>query len=146
MRLPYSSFTHLCHPELIITTRFCTEYQNMPSKSYNMCTTWLPCRHTFVKLQQHNADAEKKLHWLHVKYRILINVMLLTFKALHGVARNYWKTLLQSYMPSRSETGNLLIMPKTRRKLGCHSFAYAASTLWNELPVNIRTTTSMIVS
>ena len=85
----------------------------------------------------------KKLHWLPLKYRIIFKVVLLTFKALHGMAPNYLKTLLQSYMPSRSlrsDTGNLLIMPKAHRKLGCHTFAYAAPTLWNELSVNIRTT------
>ena len=89
----------------------------------------------------------KKLHWLPVKYRIIFKVVLLTFKALHGMAPNYLKTLLQSYMPSRSlisETGNLLIMPKACRKLGCHTFAYAAPKLWNELHVNIRTTTSLV--
>ena len=93
------------------------------------------------------TPALKKLHWLPVKYRIIFKVVLLTFKALHGMAPNYLKTLLQSYMPSRSQisdTGNLLIMPKARRKLGCHTFAYAAPKLWNELPVNIRTTTSLV--
>ena len=89
----------------------------------------------------------KKLHWLPVKYRIIFKVVLLTFKALRGMAPNYLKTLLQSYMPSRSlrsEIENLLIIPKARRKLGCHTFAYAAPKLWNELPVNIRTTTSLV--
>ena len=89
----------------------------------------------------------KKLHWLPVKYRIIFKVVLLTFKALHGSAPNYLRTLLQSYIPSRSlrsETGNLLIMPKARRKLGCQSFAVAAPKLWNDLPVNIRTTTSIV--
>ena len=89
----------------------------------------------------------KKLHWLPVKYRIIFKVVLLTFKALHGLASNYLRTLLQSYIPSRSlrsETGNLLIMPKTRRKFGCQSFAVAAPKLWNDLPVNIRTTTSIV--
>ena len=65
----------------------------------------------------------------------------------HGLAPNYLRTLLQSYIPSRSlrsETGNLLIMPKARRKLGCQSFAVAAPKLWNDLPVNIRTTTSIV--
>ena len=69
----------------------------------------------------------KKLHWLPVKYCIIFKVVLPTFKALHGMAPNYLKTLLQSYMPSRSlisETGNLLIMPKARCTLGCHTFAY----------------------
>ena len=89
----------------------------------------------------------KKLHWLPVKYRIIFKVVLLTFKALHGLAPTYLRTLLQSYIPSRSlrsETGNLLIMPKARRKLGCQRFAVAAAKLWNDLPVNIRTTTSIV--
>ena len=89
----------------------------------------------------------KKLHWLPVKYRIIFKVVLLTFKALHGLAPNYLRTLLQNYIPSRSlrsETGNLLIMPKARRELGCQSFAVAAPKLWNDLPVNIRTTTSIV--
>ena len=80
----------------------------------------------------------RKLHWLPVKYRIF-KVVLLTFKALHGMAPNYLKT-----RSLRSESGNLLIMRKARRKLGCHTFAYVAPKLWNELPVNIRTTTSLV--
>ena len=51
---------------------------------------------------------------------------------------------LQSTAWFGSETGNLLIMPKARRKLGCQSFAAAAPKLWNDLPVNIRTTTSIV--
>ena len=85
----------------------------------------------------------KKLHWLPVKYRIIFKS---SAAYLQGTA-NYLKTLLQSYTPSRSfrhETGPLLIMPKVCRKLGCRSFACAAPKLWDELPVNIRTTTSLV--
>ena len=103
------------------------------------------------KVQQHNANAEEiALAACEVSHNTNsqgMPTLLLTFKALHGVAPHYLKTLLQSYIPSRSlrsETGNLLIMPKARRKLGCHSFAVAAPKLWNELPVNIRTTTSIV--
>ena len=144
----YSSFAHLCHPELITATRFCMEYQNMPSRSCNLCNTYLAAR-VVTRSSKYSSITPtlKKLHRLPVKYRIIFKVVLLTFKALHGVAPNYLKTLLQSYMPSRSlrsETRNLLIMPKACRKLGCHSFAYAAPKLWSELLVNIRTTTSIV--
>ena len=40
----------------------------------------------------------KKLHWLPVKYHIIFKVVLLTFKALHGLAPNYLRILLQSYI------------------------------------------------
>ena len=87
-----SSFSDLCHPELIIATRFCMEYQNMPSKGCNVCKTWLPVS---SRVRQSSSK-------LPVKYRIIFKVVLLTFKAMHGMAPNYLKTLLQSYMPSRS--------------------------------------------
>ena len=109
-----------------------------------------PRHHAFVKVEQHNADSE----WIalaacEVSHRIHSTLVLLTFKALHGVAPIYLETLLQSDMPSRSlrsESGNLFTMPKTlRRKLRCHSFAYhAVPKLWNEQPVNIRITTSLV--
>ena len=109
-----------------------------------------PCRHAFVKVQQHNADAEEiALAACEVSHNNPSSAasLWLTFKALHGMAPNYLKTLLQRYMPSRSlrsETGNVLVMSKARRKLGCHTFAYAAPKLWNEPSVNIRTTTSLV--
>ena len=133
---------HLCHPELTIATRFCMEYHNMPSRSCNVCKTWLPV-YTFVKVQQHNADTEEiALAACEVSHHIQSSAAHLQSTARHGLAPNYLRTLLQSYIPSRSlrsETGNLLIMPKARRKLGCQSFAVAAPKLWNDLPVNIRT-------
>ena len=82
-----------------------------------------------------------------MKYRIIFKIVLLTFKALHCVTPNYLKTLLQSYVPSRSlrsETGNVLTMLKPSRRLGFHGFAYAAPKLLNELPVTITTTTSFV--
>ena len=104
-----------------------------------------PCRHTFVKVQQHNADAEE----IALAAGELSHNSQGSAAYIRGTARlapNYLNTLLQSYMPSRSlrsETGHFLIMPKARRKLGCHSLAYAGPKLWSELPVNIRTTTSI---
>ena len=145
-RLPYSSFMHLssridyCNsllygiPECAI--KKLQRVQNLAARVVTRSSKYSSITPTL-----------KKLHWLPVKYRIIFKVVLLTFKALHGLAPNNLRTLLQSYIPSRSlrsETGNLLIMPKARRKLGCQSFAVAAPKLWNDLPVNIRTTTSIV--
>ncbi len=101
-----------------------------------------PCRHAFVKVQQHNADAEEiALAACEISHNIQSSAAYLQGTARHGT--KLLEDSKQSYMPSRSlrsETGNLLIMPKACRKLGCHTFAYAVPKLWNELPVNIRTT------
>ena len=88
----------------------------------------------------------KQLHWLPVKQRIEFKILLITFKALQGTAPSYLQCLLQQYVPSRSlrsESANLLIVPKTHRKLGTQSFAYAAPTLWNQLPADLRKKNSL---
>ena len=104
------------------------------------------CRHAFVKVQQHKADAEEiALAACEISHNIQSSAAYLQGTARHGT--KLLEDSKQSYMPSRSlrsETGNLLIMPKACRKLGCHTFAYAVPKLWNELPVNIRTTTSLV--
>ena len=77
---------HLCRPKLIIATRFCMESQNMPSKSCNVCKTWLPVSSHVHEIIERNAGPEETANWLPVKYRIIFKVVLLTFKARHGVA------------------------------------------------------------
>ena len=78
---------HLCHPELIIATRFCMEYQNMPSKGCNVCKTW-----PLVKVQQHNADAEEiALAACEVSHNIQSSAAYL-----HGTARHGTKLLEDS--------------------------------------------------
>ncbi|KAI4896950.1 hypothetical protein NFI96_002747 [Prochilodus magdalenae] len=43
-----------------------------------------------------------QLHWLPVKERIHYKILLLTFKALHGLAPTYLSALLHPYVPSRN--------------------------------------------
>ena len=45
----------------------------------------------------------KKLHWLPMKYRIVFKVVLLIFKALHGMAPNYLKTAAKLHAFSLTE-------------------------------------------
>ena len=42
------------------------------------------------------------LHWLPVCWRIKYKILLLTFKALHGIGPGYIKDLLVPYVPSRT--------------------------------------------
>ena len=41
---------------------------------------------TSCKKYDHITPVLRKLHWLPVKYRINFKILLLTFKALHGIA------------------------------------------------------------
>ena len=82
------------------------------------------------------------LHWLPVKQRIDFKILLLTYKALNGLAPAYMRDLLIPYSPKRtlrSTENHLLTPPRCRLEyFGKRSFAAAAPTLWNNLPLNIK--------
>ena len=61
-----------------------------------------PCRHAFVKVQQHKVDGEEiALAACEISHNIQ-SIMLLTFKALHGVETTWRLCCKVNYMPSRS--------------------------------------------
>ena len=92
--------------------------------------------------ETHITPILKQVHWLPVKQRISYKLLLLTFKALHGIGPSYLSELLVPYLSSRSlrsSSQKLLVVPKTNCKsFGDRSFSYAAPLLWNSLPLTIR--------
>ena len=90
---------------------------------------------------------EYNLCWLTVRKRITFKILLLTYKALYGLAPTYLSELLTLYKPPRclrSEISNLLVVPKYRTKsYGERAFAVAAPTLWNKLPYAIKNSESV---
>ena len=83
-----------------------------------------------------------KLHWLPVEFCIKYKILLLTYRALHGLAPTYITELLMPYTPPRtlrSSTEQLLVVQKYRLKnFGARSFETAAPALWNSLESQIR--------
>ena len=86
-----------------------------------------------------------KLHWLPIRERIVFKILLITYKAVHGHAPNYIKELIKFKKPGkynlRSNSDNLLLeieKVKTYTTLGDRAFQVAAPKLWNNLPINIR--------
>uniref|UniRef100_A0A8C5AGF3 Reverse transcriptase domain-containing protein n=1 Tax=Gadus morhua TaxID=8049 RepID=A0A8C5AGF3_GADMO len=82
------------------------------------------------------------LHWLPITFRSDFKVLLLTYKALHGLSPLYLKDLIIPYSPSRSlrsSGAGLLSLPKVKKKsAGQRALAYRAPFLWNRLPSAIR--------
>jgi hypothetical protein len=95
----------------------------------------------------HITPVLKSLHWLPVVYRIQYKLLLLTFKALHGLAPSYIAELIVRYAPERqlrSASQHLLVVPKARYSTaGDRAFVRAAPVLWNSLPLNLRTCTGL---
>ena len=90
------------------------------------------------------------LHWLPVKFRIDFKILLLTYKAINGLAPFYLQELISlkeaCKYKLRSDWDGLLLNPvkfKTLTTLGDRSFAAAAPQLWNLLPYAIRSSRSV---
>ena len=91
-----------------------------------------------------------QLHWLPVQQRIQFKILLLTYKAFHGVAPSYLKDLISVYVPSRSlragnvrPEGNLVSVSSRTKTYGERAFVVAAPTLWNAVPIGIRNSPSV---
>ena len=89
----------------------------------------------------------RSLHWLPVKARIQFKILLITFKAIQGLALKYLCDLLtfkSSLYNVRCSGSILLSMPAVRSKtLGDRAFMVAAPTLWNSLPKELRAITNV---
>ena len=96
------------------------------------------------------TGALKSLHWLPVQYRIQYKLHCLTFKVLHSGQPSYLGSYIRPYACAKStrrSNPNLkhLEVPsydnkiiKSRNHLS-KAFCHAAPTLWNALPVQVRT-------
>ncbi len=102
---------------------------------------------TSTKKSAHITPILFNLHWLPVSIRVQYKIILLTFKALKGLAPSYLSELLSSYIPSRSlrsSSSELLCVPRfCISSMGSISFSVTAPKLWNSLPLALRTVTSL---
>lgn len=97
--------------------------------------------------RDHITPALKSLHWLPVRYRIDFKILCFVYKCLHNQAPEYLTDLTIAYIPTRtlrSQNQLLLKVPSARlASFGKRTFQYAAATLWNPLPTDIKLSTSL---
>ena len=93
-----------------------------------------------------------ELHWLPIKYRINFKKLLITFKILNFLAPTYLSSLNSRRLPSkynlRNFTNNLLLSYprfKSKATLGDRSFTCAAPKLWNALPFDRRSASTVSI-
>ena len=90
----------------------------------------------------------KELHWLPIKFRVRYKVNVMTFKALHGLSPPYIASLITPYVPNhyrlRSTDQHLLTTPRYNLKsFGYRTFYHQAPSLWNSLPLTLRSENSL---
>ena len=91
---------------------------------------------------EHITPVMVELHWLPVKYRIMYKILLLVFKCLSGEAPTYLQEMIKWHVPRRTLRSSSALLLEVRRcrckTLGTRSFRHAGPTLWNDLPLKIR--------
>ena len=89
----------------------------------------------------------RQLHWLPVMKRINFKILTLTFHALRGTGSKYIRELLcypEHPRPLRSSTQYILDIPRKRLSTyGDRAFSVCAPRLWNCLPLQLRTESSL---
>ena len=104
---------------------------------------------TLARKFDHITPVLKQLHQLPVRYRIVFKILLLVCKALNGTAPSYISELLvikyhTSEQKVRSSSQHLLVTPEARLKTyGERGFAVAAPRLWNSIPLELRSSSSI---
>ena len=104
---------------------------------------------TRTKLKSHISPALNRLHWLRVRERIEFKLLTLVYQSVNNSGPSYLQELTTPYTPGRSlrsSQQHLLTVPSYKLKtFGSSSFSFAAATLWNPLPLELKTSPSLPV-
>ena len=98
--------------------------------------------------RNHITPVLRDLHWLRINDRIIFKILILTYKAVTGVAPAYLCEIIEltnksTTVRTREAADPLLLRIPPLSKLCSNtyferSFMYAAPTLWNDLDIDIR--------
>jgi hypothetical protein len=94
---------------------------------------------------EHISDHLRLLHWLPVEERVLFKTALMTFRCLNNTAPSYLSSHVKLYEPKRdlrSIHSRTIVAPSFKLgKYGGRSFTCAAPSVWNALPLSVRSET-----
>ena len=98
--------------------------------------------------REHSGPLFKKLKWLPVQQRIIFKTAIVVYKALNGLAPKYMTDSFTDQNQikqrlTRSSSHNNLYVPRSKLKKADQSISIKGSKIWNELPLNIRQSTSL---
>jgi len=107
-----------------------------------------------LRRSDHVTNTLASFHWLRAPERIDFKLVVLVYRALHGTAPRYLSDLLRHVadLPSRrrlrsatSSSSQLDVRPSRLVTVGDRSFASAGPKLWNSLPDDITSASSLTV-
>ena len=148
--LSKDSAKSLIHALVISRIDYCNSvYVGLPKTLTNRLQRIMRSAAKLVALPNKYAsitDVCKQLHWLPVTERAQFKMLCLVYKSLHDSAPEYLSELLVPYIPGRelrSSSSFLLKTTNCRVKYGERAFSHAGPSLWNSLPLDIRSAPNM---
>ena len=99
-------------------------------------------RNDYYCISLHNLQ----LHWLPVVYRIIFKLATLTYRTLYTQQPTYLVNLLHFSDISgtlRSSVSKKHLVPKTKLNIGKRAISVAAPTIWNQLPITVKSSESI---
>ena len=86
-----------------------------------------------VPRKHHLTPTLKQINWLPLKLRIIIKIVLISFKILH----KYLNDLVHPNTPIRTLRSSFMNLPSIHNKYGSRFFTYACLVVWNSQPKNL---------
>jgi len=132
-------FTYNMHPKLFRekSVYYIPDFYSITVTAAVATTTW---RST------NSSNILEQLHWLPIEWRIMFKISCITYKTVSTTQPAYLHSLLKHYVPSRtlrSSGSNLLLVSRVRTGFWSRSFSVAAPIIWNSLPFDIRSSSTI---
>ena len=101
-----------------------------------------------VPMTDHISPHLASLHWLPISSRIQYKILSICYNCLNATAPDYLTDLLTVYNPAHqlhpSSDTSILSFPAVRTKsFGQRSFSHSAPSVWNTLPLELRSCNSV---
>ena len=128
---------------------FNRQYVFFPLFSNNWAAKLICC----ATKQEHATPYLRELHWLPVRERIMFKIMLYMYKSQHGLAPVYLQSLLQPYIPGRSNLRSATDVTRLQEQntinwlqtASNRTFSITAPHIWNSLAISIRNSPSLSI-
>jgi len=100
---------------------------------------------TNTRKYDHITPIIQNLHWLPVRQRNQLKILLITYKSINYMAPEYLSALVSIRKSSRKLKSFDQILQQVSRVKSCGDcvFSVATPTFWNRLPANIRNASSL---
>ena len=146
-----SSLKQLASSFILSRLDYCNSlFKNLPQKDIEMLQKLQNYAARVIlkrPMRDHATPMLIELHWLPMNARIDYKIAIMVYKCLNNIAPVYLSNLIELYNPPRSlrSSNSLLIKVNVGefRRLGDRAFSITAPSVWNALPIEVRTSKSI---